>query len=122
VADQKLGDTVLLYDGEELVEFAICHMGAGSEAGTGTVYIKFGAVRPGSSAAKWFEDLLAACEALAAENSLTRLVAGTNTARHEAYRMMLERGFRPFISGVAMQRPNDPGYNRPDCFVIDDWR
>ena len=22
----------------------------------------------------------------------------------------------------AMQRPNEPGHNRPDCFVIDDWR
>ena len=22
----------------------------------------------------------------------------------------------------AMQQGNEPGYNRPDCFVIDDWR
>jgi hypothetical protein len=36
--------------------------------------------------------------------------------------MMLARGFRTFLEGVAMQRPNEPGYNRPDCFVIDDWR
>ena|SRR4028118_28678 len=24
--------------------------------------------------------------------------------------------------GVAMQKPNEPGYNRPDIFVLDDWR
>jgi hypothetical protein len=66
--------------------------------------------------------LLAACEALASVRGIEQLVAGVNTARHDAYRMMLERGFRTFLEGVAMQRPNAPGYNRPDCFVIDDWR
>jgi hypothetical protein len=25
-------------------------------------------------------------------------------------------------TGVAMQKPNEPGYNRPDVFAIDDWR
>jgi hypothetical protein len=35
---------------------------------------------------------------------------------------MIERGFRTLISGVAMLRPNAPGFNRPDCFVIDDLR
>jgi hypothetical protein len=24
--------------------------------------------------------------------------------------------------GVAMQRPNAEGFNRPDVYVIDDWR
>jgi hypothetical protein len=24
--------------------------------------------------------------------------------------------------GVAMLRPNDPGFNRDDCYVLDDWR
>ena len=43
-----------------------------------------------------------------------------NVARHDAYRMMIERGFRTLMQGVAMQRPNEPGFNRPDCFVIDD--
>jgi len=35
---------------------------------------------------------------------------------------MTEAGFRTFLTGVAMQRPNAAGYNRPDCFVLDDWR
>jgi hypothetical protein len=45
-----------------------------------------------------------------------------NTARHEAYRLMVERGFRAEVQGVAMHRGNDPGYNRPGVYLIDDWR
>jgi GNAT superfamily N-acetyltransferase len=119
---QRLGDTLLLRDGASLEGFAACHMGKGSEAGSKTAYIKFGAVRPGGHAPGLFDRLLTACEALAARHGCTQLVAGTNTARHVAYRKMLERGFRSFLHGVAMQRPNDAGYNRPGCLVIDDWR
>ena len=122
VAVQHLGDTVLIHDGPELVGFAICHIGKGSEAGSGAAYVKFGAVRPGPDASKSFDRLLTACEALATARGSAQLVAGVNTARHDAYRMMLERGFRTMLEGVAMQRPNEPGYNRPDRFVIDDWR
>lgn len=122
VVEQQLGDTVLIHDGTDLVAFAICHLGRGSEAGTGAAYVKFGAVHPGPGAAQSFDRLLAACEALASVRGIEQLVAGVNTARHDAYRMMLERGFRTFLEGVAMQRPKEPGYNRPDCFVIDDWR
>jgi GNAT superfamily N-acetyltransferase len=122
VAVQQLGDTVLIHDGTDLVAFAICHLGKGSEAGSGAAYIKFGAARPGPGAAKSFDHLLAACEALASARGIAQMVAGVNAARHDAYRMLLERGFRTFLEGVAMQRPNEPGYNRPDCFVIDDLR
>jgi hypothetical protein len=41
---QRIGDTVLLYNDEELSGFAICHLGSGSEAGSDSLYIKFGAV------------------------------------------------------------------------------
>ncbi len=34
VADQKLGDTVLLWNDSKLAGFAYCHCGAGSEAGS----------------------------------------------------------------------------------------
>jgi len=51
-----------------------------------------------------------------------RIVAGMNTARHEAYRMMLARGFHTDATGIAMHRLNQPAYNRPGVFVIDDWR
>ena len=122
IRDQGVGETLLLRDGETLAGFAACHIGRGSEAETGVTYVKFAAVRPGRDAPEQFDRLLLACEALAAERGTTDLVAGINTARHPAYRRMVERGFRTFLEGVAMQRPNEAGYNRPDCFVIDDWR
>lgn len=122
VAQQKLGDTVLLWNDGELVGLAVCHCGPGTEAGSDVCYIKFGAVRPSSTAEQDFNRLLNACEEMAVEKGLSRLVAGVNTARHEAYRQMLERGFRTEIQGVAMQRANEPGYNRPGVYLIDDWR
>ena len=35
VAAQQLGDTILIHDGTDLVAFAVCHLGRGSEAGIG---------------------------------------------------------------------------------------
>jgi hypothetical protein len=40
--------------------------------------------------------------------------------QRERYRVC--SGFRTFIQGVAMQRPKEAGYNRPEVFAIDDWR
>jgi hypothetical protein len=65
---------------------------------------------------------LSACEALARERGLSSLVVGTNLARVESYRLMREHGFATIRQGVAMQRPNEQGYNRADIYVIDDWR
>jgi hypothetical protein len=118
---QALGDTVLLHDDTDLVGFAVCHCGAG-EAGSGACFVKFAAVRPGPEAGDLFERLLDACEALAGERGLQRMVAGVNAARHDAYRRLLARGYRVWLEGVIMQRPNEPGYCRPDVYVIDDLR
>ena len=118
---QGLGDTVLLRDESELLGFAVCHCGAG-EAGSGTCFIKFAAANPGPDAAARFERLLDACEELAAERRLERIVAGVNASRHDAYRRMLARGYRTWLEGVIMQRPNEPGHCRPDAYVIDDLR
>lgn len=118
---QRLGDTVLLDGGQLLDGFAVCHCGAG-EAGSGVCYIKFGAVRPGPQAGQRFNALLDACETLAATRGFERVVAGVNTARHEAYREILGRGYRTWLEGVIMQRPNEHGYCRPGAYVIDDLR
>lgn len=122
VAAQGLGDTILLWDDGRLAGLAVCHSGPGTEAGTGTCYIKFGAARPGPAVEQDFDRLLDACEAWASSLNSSRLVAGVNTARHEAYQRMLARGFRADIQGVAMSRPNEAGYNRPGVYLIDDWR
>ncbi len=122
IEDQRIGETILIDDAHGLAGFATCHIGAGSEAGSGSLFVKFGAVRSGDEAPQRFSQLLDACERLAAEKGCREFHAGINTARHQAYRLMLDRGFRTVLEGVAMLRPNGVGYNRPDCFVIDDLR
>ncbi len=121
IAAQGLGETLLLRaKGGGLAGFALCHVGPGSEAGSGTLFVKFAACRPGDQAG--FERLLASCEGLARAKGMARLVAGCNTARVEAYRLMQARFFRAEIIGVAMHRPGQTGYNRPGIFALDDWR
>jgi len=120
IAVQNLGETVLLERDGTIGGFALCHLGKGSEAGTGALYVKFACVRPG--AAGDFTALVDACETLAVARGAQRIIAGTNMAREEAYRIMLERGFRAEIVGVAMLRPSQPGWNRPEILALDDWR
>jgi GNAT superfamily N-acetyltransferase len=122
VAKQNLGDTLLLWDGDALVGLAVCHCGPGTEAGSAACYIKFGAVESGAKAKQYFTYLLDACEDFAASRKLSRIVAGVNTARHEAYQQMRAHGFLTNLQGVVMSRPNEPGYNRSEVYLIDDWR
>jgi predicted N-acetyltransferase YhbS len=122
VRNQRLGDTVLLWEGETLVGIAVCHCGPGTEAGRDTCYVKFGAVGKGSSAEDLFDKLLNACEELATMHGMGRVLAGVNTACHEVYRRMIARGFRADFQGVAMLRPNMPAFDRPDCYVVCDLR
>jgi hypothetical protein len=118
VEAQRLGDTVLVWDAAQLVALGVCHCGGGSEAGGDACYIKFGAARSGLS----FEALLDACETFAASKNLKRLIAGANAGREKAWKRLIARGFRSDFQGVAMQRHNDPGYNRSETYIIDDWR
>lgn len=117
-----LGETVLLAQGSQLAGLAVCHCGPGTEAGEGICFIKFAAVRPETNAERHFDDLLDACHTLAASRSLTGLEAGVNLANHSAYQRLLDRGHRTKILGVAMHRPDDPAYCRPELFVLGDWR
>jgi hypothetical protein len=91
---------------------------ATERAGGDACYIKFGAARSELS----FEALLDSCETLAASKNLKRVIAGANAGREMAWKRLIARGFRADFQGVAMQRHNDPGYNRPDTYIIDDWR
>jgi len=119
---QQLGDTALLYDGDKLCGFAVCHFGAGTEAGPGRCYIKFAAVAKSPHSEACFVRMLKACEVLAASRGGSMVVAGTNTARNRACRAMIAHGYHTESVGVAMHRPYDRCYNRRDSFVIDDWR
>ena len=122
VDTRDLGDTILIQEGKDLVAMAICHSGAGTEAGSGNTYIKFGVVNPQSNSPRNFDVLIDACEDYALSLNAPRLVGGANSARHLAYRRMIERGFRTDMLGVIMDNPNEPGYNTSDNFIIDDWR
>lgn len=126
--EQRLGETVLLWTAGELTGLAVCHCGAGTEAGSGVCYIKFAVAEPGAASQSGvageveFRRLLMACEELAAQRGLAKMTGGVNTARQEAWTAMLESGWRGTMAGVVMQRPNQPGYNRAGVFLIDDWR
>jgi GNAT superfamily N-acetyltransferase len=122
VYNQGLGDTVLLWDGDRLDGFAVCHLGSGTEAGGGRCYVKFGAVRPGHAAERSFTDLVEGCAALGAARGALTLVAGVNTARRGAYAALLRDGFRIQHLGVGMTRGGLVGYNGPDDWVMDDLR
>ena len=112
----------MLWGGDRLEAFAVCHSGEGTEAGANNCYVKFAAVRPGANAGKTFDRLLESCEAPAAEKTLERLECGVNLGCSGAYRRMLERGYHTNTLGVAMHRPDSAVWNRPDVYVMDDRR
>ncbi|MGH9558209.1 MAG: GNAT family N-acetyltransferase [Bryobacteraceae bacterium] len=118
VERQKLGDTLLVWGGDRLEAFAVCHCGEGTEAGRESCYLKFAAAR----GPKEFERLLDACDAFALELGMKRIEAGMNLARREAYNALRQRGYRTNMQGVAMLKPDSPAFNRAGVYVIDDWR
>lgn len=122
VRNQKLGDTVLLWEGDKLAGLAVCHCGSGTEAGGGQCYIKFGAVGNRSGAEGAFDKLLNACDQLASTQGMNSVVAGVNTACQDACGRMTARGFRSEFQGVMMLKPNEPAFDKPDCHVICDLR
>lgn len=118
---QRTGDVALIYTRRVLDGFAVCLTGAGSEGGAKTCYIKFGAARGGAGAGERFDRLLDACDAFSSSRGVA-LEAGVNLARVDAYWRMRKHGYRVLMQGVAMQRPNEPGFNHGDAYVMDDWR
>src|SRR5206468_5367572 len=126
VANQKLGDTILLTDNKsnKLLGLAICHCGPNTEAGSNTCYVKFGSVTASEDRSKSanFDDLIECCEIFAASQGLSKLAAGVNIGNFHAYRKLLSKGFRTEFQGVMMTENNDPGYPIEDVYAIDDWR
>src|SRR5262249_18699041 len=117
-----IGDVALVRAQGEVQAFALCHVGAGSEAGSGACLAKSGMVRPAQSARATFDRVIDACARVAARRGAGMLLVGVDLGCRAAYRRLLERGFRTQMQGVAMHRPDDRGYFAPDAFVLDDWR
>jgi GNAT superfamily N-acetyltransferase len=123
VADQAIGDTVILGESPDQIEgFAICQAGPRTEAGSGFGYVKFAALHPKSAGEARLQQLVDAAECVAASRGALRLIIGVNTARTSAYQSLLRLGFRVELLGVVMHKPNIEGYDRPDDWVFDDWR
>lgn len=123
VSEQRLGDTVLVWDDSKLAAFAVCHSGAGSEAGSGVCYIKFAAVRPGSSPAVTLRRLLDKVATFAAASRAQKITAGVNLARRGAFQALLHAGFRVESQGIAMESGDaSSGYNSRRAYILDDWR
>lgn len=118
VQQRSLGDTLFVWDDTGLIGFAICHYGAGSEAASGTCYVKLGAAK----AAEAYEQLIDECEVLATTLGLSSLVAGVDTACIDAYHRTIARKFRLSVLSVSMHKPNQKSYSRPDVYVIEDRR
>jgi predicted N-acetyltransferase YhbS len=122
VRNQKLGDTVMLWEGDALTGFAVCHSGPGTEAGNETCYIKFATAGAGPKASDAFDGLLKACEQYARTSGMKDVLAGVNTGCHGAYQRMIARDFRTDSVGVLMLNPNQPAFDNPDSYVICDLR
>jgi GNAT superfamily N-acetyltransferase len=122
VESQGLGEVLLLDDSSGLAGMAVCHLGAGTEAGGQGCYVKFGLARPGPGAEVRFGTLLDACESLAVDHGADHIELGVNAGRHEAYAAVMARGYRVELVGVSMHRANDEGYSRPGTWLVDDWR
>jgi GNAT superfamily N-acetyltransferase len=122
IAAQDLGDTVLVWGENGLIGFAACHVGPGTEAGSGACFVKFGAAAPGLNVRDSFKKLLLSCELFTKHAHADRMMLGVNSGRQEAYEELLSAGFRILRTGIAMHRPRSPGFSRAGDFVIDDLR
>ena len=114
---KHIGEVILVEGRQTLDAFAICMNGAGSEGGKKTCYVKFGAATSGAR----FDRLLDAIDALALTLG-AEVEAGVSTACADAFESMRSRGYRLMTLGIAMQRPNGQGFNRPGAYVLGDWR
>lgn len=122
LAEPDMGDVVILRENGRVAAFALCHVGAASEAVTGSCYVKFAAVRPGAGGVGLLESLLDACETFAAQCGAGRLEVGVSLGRRDAADVLGERGHRTFRHGVAMHRPAGESTAVSAQLVLDDWR
>jgi ribosomal protein S18 acetylase RimI-like enzyme len=117
VAKQRLGETLIVRGSDGAVAaFAICHHGAGSEAGSIDLSVKFGAAADGS----FYQRLLDAVLSYGAVVKAERVVLAVNAAREGAYRATFDRGFRIAMLGVAMVRGDVA--DDPAAWLIEDYR
>jgi hypothetical protein len=78
-------------------------------------------VRPGAQAAQRLTELLDGVDALAADRRVGTVIAGVSAAREQYARVLLARGDRVVLVGVAMHRDGN-AHHRHEVWALDDWR
>ena len=116
------GDSVFLAEGSRVKAVAHCEYGAKSPAGSGSCLLRFAVVQPDADQDVHFDQLLAACSSLAADEGLKELVVCVNASRPKAYQRLLSMGFRVQRHGVTMHCPNEHAYNKVASYIVEDWR
>jgi GNAT superfamily N-acetyltransferase len=116
------GDTIFLTEGSRIEALALCEYGPKSPAGAGSCLIRFAALRPDSENEVRFGRLLAACEKLAADEGLKRVVACVSASRPKAFRYLISMGYRAQRNGVTMHGPNEDAYNQGASYIVNDLR
>ncbi len=122
VFSRNLGDTIVIDRGGKPSGFAVCHFGPGTEATSNKAYVKFAAVKSGKNAPKDLEILIEAIESCVKNIGLRYVNVGVNSGRRAAYGMLLNKGYRSIQQGIAMHRPDEPAYDKPEIYALDDWR
>jgi GNAT superfamily N-acetyltransferase len=122
VKELNLGDTLLLAVGERLYGFAICHVGAGSEAAEESCYVKALLIDPAIDDQETLLALVEACEGYARMHQLKAIRLGVNLACWEGYQAVAARGYQLRQLRLRMVRPIDDLLRDPSPFHFNDWR
>jgi GNAT superfamily N-acetyltransferase len=122
VIDYGHGEVVALHEEGFMTGLAICHVGASSEGGSRNVFVKYGQVAADERSSTRLADLVHVTAEIARDHGAERVVLGMVTSRHEAYRKLIEMGFRSEFQGVRMHRPWAELEDGAGQWIIDDWR
>lgn len=120
-SEHGLGGTVLVHDAGGLAGAALCHLGPGSEAQSGTCRVKTAVARPGPSVEARMARLLDAVAGYATKRGAGHVIAVVSAASEACARLLLEQGHRVAAQGVAMHR-GGLSHHREGVWVLDDWR
>ena len=122
IVDNGLGDALMLEGSGGVEGMALCHVGPGTEAPGGTLFVKFSAVRKGRGGGRVFGALVRAWEGYARERGLIKVAVTVNTSHPATSTVLKELGYVPRMHGVQMVRPNTAGFDRPGIHLTSDWR
>jgi GNAT superfamily N-acetyltransferase len=117
-----LGDTLLLERERDIVGVAVYHVPGVSEAPAGALYVKFLALDSSARRPEYFEQFVAALEAVALELGLARVILPVYLRYWLAYSTLVKCGYQIDFTMVRMQKGKGEDYEDESQLVLDDWR